>query len=104
MNKREMLHVLIDRLMDVEESETTKKLYFSYWQECGLDFHFSEGNGSRELVRPRTWVYFNSPWDKEQQLKNALIDIELIKNTPDVEPKVSLSLTVEKARELGLIA
>lgn len=104
MNKREMIHMLIDKLLDVEETGTTKKLYFNYYSPTGVDFHFSEGNGSKEYVKRPTYVYTGPTWNIEEQVKIALKDIETIKNTPDVEPQINLNLSLAKARELGLIA
>lgn len=104
MNKREMIHALIDKLLDVEESGTKKELHFSYFTTLGLDFFFYEGNGSRDYVRPRCCFYPRNEEDLSRQFERALVEIELTRNTPDVEPKVSLTLTEEKARELGLIA
>lgn len=109
MNKREMIHALIDRLLDIEESGTKKELNFSYGsygEFQTFNFYFYEGNGSREWVTgDRTSVHFKGFMTApEEYFKRALVDIELIRNTPDVEPKVNVTLSIEKARELGLIA
>ena len=104
MTKREMILELVNRLLDVEESGTKKVLHFGYNQKIGLDFHFNECSDSKEWVRGLCCVYFDHGWDNEQQFKKALAEIELIKTIPEAEPKVSLTLTIEKAKELGLIA
>lgn len=109
MNKREMIHALIDKLLDVEESGTCKELHFTYHSSKisdSLSFHFYEGNGSTEQVLGKnTHAYLtNGLAMNGKSFEQALADIELIKNTPDVEPKVRVTITEEKARELGLIA
>jgi hypothetical protein len=107
MDKREVIHALIDKLLDVEASGTKKELSFFYHTltDCtSLDFHFREGNGSNATVIPRTGVYFGNKLETEHALKDAFKAIEQIKNMPDVEPKINLNISIEKARELGLIS
>lgn len=104
MNKREMIHALIDKLLDIEDSGSKKELHFSYWTKIGFEFHFNEGNGSEDYVRDPVYLYTKDSWDKEAQFGIALKEIDLIRDIPDVDPKVRVTLTEEKARELGLIA
>ena len=107
MNKREMIHALIDKLLDVAESGTKKELnfYFMTLSDCqSFDFRFCEGNGSKQNVRPSFGVYFGNSLQRANSLELALKEIELIKDTPDVEPKVNLNISIDRARELGLIS
>jgi hypothetical protein len=107
MNKRQVIHDLIDKLFDIDESGTKKELFFYYHTGAvakSFNFHFSEGSGSREYVLPSSNIYFESSLQTEKLLEDALKDIETIKNTPDAEPKINLNISIEKARELGLIA
>jgi hypothetical protein len=107
MDKREVIHALIDKLLEVAESGTTKELGFYYHTLTNgqsFDFRFTEGNGSNETVNQRFCVYFGNTLESEKYVEDAFKAIEQIKNTPDVGPKVTLNLTVEKARELGLIS
>lgn len=109
MTEREMIHALVDKLLDIRESDTKKELIFSYHQSKVSDslcFAFYEGNGSMGLVGDEMFhAYLNGELGKDKESFNqALRIIEKIKNTPDTEPKVNLSISVEKARELGLIA
>ena len=109
MTEREMIHALVNKLLDIRESDTKKELIFSYHQSKisdSLCFAFYEGNGSREFVGGEMFhAYLNGDLGKSgTSFNKALRIIEEIKNTPDTEPKVNLSISIEKARELGLIA
>lgn len=105
MNKREMIHAVIDKLLDVEEMGTAKKLAFYYHQNIGLDFNFREGNGSDKYVGGRgISIYSGEGWSIEEGVKIAFEFIETVKNTPDVKPQISITISEEEAREKGLIA
>lgn len=99
MSKREMLHTLLDKLLDIEE--TSKKgvrfnysndLLTSYFKEC------AEKGGDE--VGKSSFVFFKTRPD--ETYAEALENFEFVANSPDVEPKISVLLTLEKARELGL--
>lgn len=105
MNKRETLHLLIDKLLDVSETGTKKELslfYFDLENGSSFDFSFREGNGSNKRITGRS-LFFGGPLEKLETVNEALAEIERVKTIPDVEPKINLNLCVEKARELGLI-
>lgn len=101
MNKREMLHTLIDKIMDIEES-SKKGVRISYSNSLA-NIYFKESDSKGDFIGTTSSIYFDMS-EIDKQFSNALSEIEKIKNTPDVEPKVSVLLTEEKARELGLIA
>lgn len=103
MNKREMIHALIDKLLDIEET-SQKGVHFNYSTAHLIDFYFlSRPKSFGDYVGSgRTSIYTFE--DLEQGFSKALLEIEKIKNTPDPEPKVSVVLSEGKARELGLIA
>lgn len=101
MNKREMINELLDKVLEIEES-SKKGVRFSYSNSL-LSVYFKETDDSGEFIGKSATVFFKST-DIEGQLNDALAQIGLVKNTPDVEPKISVMLTIEKAKELGLIA
>lgn len=104
MKKREMIHQLIDKLLDVEES-SKKGVNFSYQGSIGIDFHFTtRPQAHSDWIGNRKTCYFKEYYSADEQFNNALKEIEIIKTTPDVEPKVSVLMTEEKAREMGLMA
>jgi hypothetical protein len=100
MNKREIIHVLIDKILDIEET-SLKGAHFTYSTSTGLDIRFCTRPGSFADRIGDTHYGFTVD---ENELSLASAYIEKIKNTSDVEPKVTLTLSAEKARELGLIA
>lgn len=108
MDKREVIHALIDKLLDIDESDTKKQLnfYFIKLEDGGscFDFNFREGNGSSDSVLPRVNLYFGNNLESEKKIHDAFEVIEAIKNTPDIEPKINLSISQSRARELGLIS
>lgn len=104
MTKREMIHTLIDKLLDIEEN-SQKGVSFSYISLIGMDFHFTTRQEAHsDWVGTRTDCYFKKGWNAETQFLKALEAIETVNNTPDVEPKLSFTLDESKARELGLIS
>lgn len=100
MNKREMIHALIDKAIDIEES-SQKGAFLCYSSGGGLDLRFCTRADSFHDRIGDTLYLFSFEDHDYQKAENFL---EQIKNTPDVEPKVSVTLSAEKARELGLIA
>jgi len=101
MNNREMLHVLIDKLLDIEAT-TQRGVNFEYTSSLG--FHLTV------TTAPSSYGdYIRKPFRKYESLnelnfKEYLNEIDLINSTPDREPEVSLKIPESKARELGLIS
>jgi hypothetical protein len=104
MTKREMLHVLIDKLLDIEET-SRKGIHFSYDTLLIFSAHASvcPGNYSHR-VGPRIDFYLRPEWEQQKQFEATLKGIEDLKNTPDEEPKIKLEITESKAKELGLVS
>lgn len=103
MNKREMIHALIDKILDIEET-SKKGASFNYTSNLSFDFYFTSRPGNfSDRVGARTDLYLRESWDINEQYFKCLTAIEKMQNTPDVEPKISFELTEERARELGLI-
>ncbi len=103
MNKRELLHALIDKLFDVEET-TKRGIDFEYSTNLGISFSVtSTPKNYADRIRP---IYrdYNIKEDALENTENAEHEIDLINETPDKEPCFSFSLPESRARELGLIA
>jgi len=104
MDKRQMLHVLIDKLLDIEET-SKKGIHFSYSTLLSFSSYATVTPGNyTHRVGPNLSVYLKPEWDQLEQFDAALKVIEDMGNTPDEEPKIKVELTELKARELGLIA
>jgi hypothetical protein len=100
LTKREILHVLIDKLLDIEET-TTRGVTFDYCTSLGVNFHaITSPSRHGDRIRPewRDWYLTKESFEK------CLREITEINNTPDREPEVTVKLTESKAKELGLIA
>jgi hypothetical protein len=103
MNKREMLHVLIDKLLDIEET-TRRGIDFEYSTHLGVSFNVtSSPKNYTDRIRP---IYrdYHVKDDALENTENAEHEIDLINETPDKEPVFSFSLPESRAKELGLIA
>lgn len=104
MNKREMIHALVDRLLDIEES-SKKGVSFGYDTRLDFDFHFNSRPGNfSDYIGHRVCCKFSGPLSDYESFDKAIAEIERIKNTPDVEPKITLTFSESEARERGLIA
>ena len=100
MNKREMIHVLIDKVLDIEEtSQKGVRLNFS---NSMLYFYFMENDSNTVSLGSSTYLFFRE--DIGDQFVAALDALEKIRLTPDVKPMVRITMTEEKARELGLVS
>lgn len=103
MNKRDMIHALVDKLLDIEET-SQKGAQFSYSTLNGFDFYFKTRPGlGYEWLGTTERIYFNGNWSADDQYSNAIKYIGHIANTPDPEPKMSFEMTESKAKALGLI-
>lgn len=98
--KREALHLLMDSILDIEET-SEKGVCFEYSTLHGVMLRFK----TRPLVGSDTVVDIGYFYKMDgEDLIRAITLCEIVKNTPDVAPKVTLTLDESKARELGLIA
>lgn len=102
MNKRAMLHELLDKVMDIEET-SKKGVVFEYstLHNVALRFKTRPVAGASYVLDGCGFNFFNM---NEAEFRSALDVIETINIAPDVEPKFSFTLDESKARELGLIA
>jgi hypothetical protein len=105
MNKREMIHELIDRILDIEES-SLKGAHFNYASSVGLDFYFtSRPKSFHSRIANRHDFYTNSnSFDIDKGFKDALAALETMAQMPDKEPDIIITLPESRAIELGLHA
>lgn len=101
MTKREMLHVLLDSVLDIEETSKKGVRFNISGNFCHIYFKTSDKSGAEDVGKNNCF-FFNE--DIAKSFVEVIGEIEKVRNTPDVEPKISVLLTEEKARELGLIA
>lgn len=102
MSKREMLHTLLDRVLDIDET-SKKGVRFNVSKNfCHIYFKTSDQSGAEDVGKNN--CFFLEREDSEESFQQALEEIEKVRNTPDVEPKLTFLLDESKARELGLIA
>jgi hypothetical protein len=104
MDKREAIHLIIDELLNIEES-SKKSVSFSYSTILDFDFHVKESTALASDRIGRTFynIYTRFPKTIKEQYDAALIALNEIKHTPDVEPKVSFTMTRIEAERLGLL-
>ena len=98
--KREMLHTLLDSILDIEES-SKKGVRFQYSNSM-LSFYFMENDSNSVSLGASSYIFFRE--ENGPQFVSAIEALEKMRNTPDAEPMVKIAMTEEKARELGLIA
>ena len=99
MTKNEVLHALLDRILEIEAT-SKKGVSFQYSNDF-LHLYFREG--VREGAYIGDSIILCTEKDIVSSLDSINQKIDLIKNTPDIEPKVSILLTKERAIELGLM-
>jgi len=100
MDKRKIIHELIDKLLDIEEA-TPRGVDFEYSTHLGIRFNVtSRPKNYMDRVRP---IYRDYEVSEESFLK-AIEEIRAINETPAKEPEFSFTLPESKAKELGLIA
>jgi hypothetical protein len=99
MTKREMLHVLIDKLLDVEETQG-RGVHLGYDSSLGIEFYATIKPGAH---RDRVGNPFRNFYFESEGIASALEEINVIKNTPNPEPLIEFKLTESRAIELGLI-
>jgi hypothetical protein len=108
MNKREMIHALIDKLLDIEES--SKKRTFFYYHGHVQSFDFSVAKNEKafsdKLISSTKYLSEEISDVDERYLKKCLQDLEAISQVEDgpVEEMVTLQISESKAKEMGLIA
>lgn len=102
MDKREVIHALIDKLLEIEQT-TKRGIDFEYSSNLGISFNVtSSPKNYTDKIRPIYRDYFadRAPF---LSFEKAEFEIGLISLTPDKEPEVSIKLPESRARELGLI-
>ena len=102
MNKREMLHTILDSILDIEESSKKGVRLNLSGNFCHLYFKTIDKSGAEDIGTGR--MFFFNTENTARDFTGAVEELERIQGLPDVEPKVSVLMTEEKARELGLIA
>jgi hypothetical protein len=107
MDKRKVIHELIDRLLDVEE--TSKKRVSIYYHGFCESFSFSICRNKLaihdDLLKARA-IYFSNPILNDLNIDEILAqinEVSLIEDVPE-EKQVDIKISESKARELGLIA
>jgi hypothetical protein len=106
MNKREMLHAIVDKLMDLEES-SVKCPSFSYHSkfQC-IDVYVRKNKYEDVYLHTPMglWIHLEKT-DRQERFETMNEELQRISALPD-EPVVKLvdvKMTEEKAIELGLI-
>lgn len=106
MNKREAIHALVDKLLDIEETRK-RGINFSYCSVLGIDFYcLSTPESYSDFISERNGCYFSPKYCEsiDDDLKRAFADVEAVNAIPDREPVVKVEMTESKAKGLGLIA
>lgn len=98
MDKREMLQILIDKLLTIEES-TPRGVSFSYDSSLGVNFYVITEKGNYKSCIRKTFRDFHF---NEGSFPECLTEISEINNTPNPEPEIEIKILVSRARELGL--
>jgi len=106
MNKREAIHALIDKLLDLEES-SNKRVYFSYYGNSeGFDFSVDPTKFDRTSIG-KDRSYFSSTFDGTPQeiFERMSAVIKIVSAIPDQPNEKCHTFTIpeSKAKELGLI-
>ena len=111
MDKREILHKLIDRICDIEAG-SNKVAYASYHggQHESFSFHFAPNfkNIHERLFQSKP-IYLNQKSvlvTTAEEIEQLLLDLDDLEKLPDgpIEEIIKFELTESKAKELGLIA
>lgn len=106
MNKREMIHALIDRLLDVEES-SKKKVFINYSGHIkNLSFYITPSHDfsiwleDKRFELPLDWGHL------QENYECLLSDIERLTLITDesIEEVVSIRMKKSEAKAKGLIA
>jgi hypothetical protein len=106
MNKREILHMILDKVLDIQET-TGMCPQFSYQGHVNsVQLHIlASPERYREWMHDDIMHFYFSDYELSPKILDAFIDkINVVKNTPIPEPKINIQITEEKAKELGLIA
>jgi hypothetical protein len=102
MNNRELLHALLDKLLDIQES-SSKVVFFSYSGHTNtIDYQVCKNR----LAYDVKFAYSFCVSVSEDSVNKAITQIagaSMIEDEP-VEKMVEVKLSESKAKELGLIA
>jgi hypothetical protein len=106
MNKRELIHALVDRLLDLEAS-SNKMISFNY-SHHSMSFYVARNHLAYRdwLTKTSVHVFFSDDSGRTAtQFIGALDEINRVASLPDspVEKMVDVQLPESKAKELGLI-